>query len=68
MKSPQIGEGDSLLSVIVPTRFHHHNTEFVLDNENILVPETPYFVNAVFDAIHFIIRIFRDLACLSVML
>lgn len=60
MKAPQIGEGDSLLNVIEPARFHHDNTEFVLDKEDIFVPETPHFVNAVFDATHFIICIFRD--------
>ena len=59
MKAPQIEEGDSLLSVIKPARFHHDNTEFVLDKEDIFVPETPDFVNAVFDAIHFIVYIYR---------
>jgi hypothetical protein len=59
MKAPQIGEGDSLLSVTAPAKFHHDNTEFDLDKEDIFVPETPHFVNAVFDATHFIIHIYR---------
>ena len=59
MKAPQIGVGDSLVKVVPPAKFHHDNTEFVLDKEDIFLPETPDFVNAVFDAIHFIIHIYR---------